>query len=109
MDLTPEKTLVADHSGKIALSNCTESAASLPTLCPKITEIELIQMVFLLEALKLEIDGLKRPQSPSAYSMIKSEYGFNGSRQSVLDQLATYYHYQHRDFLEALKTTQSEG
>lgn len=109
MDLTPEKTFVADHSGEIALLNFTESATSPPMVCLKVTEIELIQMVFLLEALKLEIAGLKRPQSSSAYSMIKSEYGFNGSRQSVLDQLATYYHYQHRDLLEALEITRSEG
>jgi hypothetical protein len=43
----------------------------------------------LLSALKLEIKGMRRSKGPSAYSIIKREYGFRGSRQSVCDQLSS--------------------
>jgi len=43
----------------------------------------------LRSALKLEILGMKR-KGPSVYSIIKSEFGFTGSKQLVLEQLNTY-------------------
>lgn len=38
-------------------------------------------------ALRLEIAGLNRSRSPSAYSILKKCYGFKGSRQKVLEDL----------------------
>lgn len=40
----------------------------------------------LLAALKMEIAGLKRG-GPSAYSIIKQEFGLRGNKQRVYDQL----------------------
>ena len=53
--------------------------------------------VVLRAALKLEIAGMKRSRSPSAYSIIKREFGLRGNRQSVLDQFSTLYAYNVRD------------
>lgn len=40
-------------------------------------------------ALKLEVAGMTR-RGRSAYSIIKQEFGFKGSKQKVLDQLNSY-------------------
>jgi hypothetical protein len=48
--------------------------------------IEAYRILALKGALKLEIAGMKG-RGRSAYSILKSEFGFKGSRQSVLDQL----------------------
>ena len=53
--------------------------------------------VVLRAALKLEIAGMKRSRSPSAYSIIKLEFVLRGNRQSVLDQFSTLYAYNVRD------------
>lgn len=37
--------------------------------------------------LKLEIRGLSKSRGPSAYSTLKSVYGYKGTRESVLAQL----------------------
>lgn len=37
--------------------------------------------------LKLEIRGLSKSRGPTAYSTLKSVYGYKGSRESVLAQL----------------------
>ena len=39
--------------------------------------------------LKLEMKGMTR-RGQSAYSIIKEEFGFKGTRQKVLDQLTEY-------------------
>jgi len=49
-------------------------------------EIALFRLKALRGALKLEILGMQK-RGQSAYSIIKNEYGFNGSRQSILKQL----------------------
>ena len=49
-------------------------------------QIGLARLMTLKKMLKLEVRGMKRA-GRSAYSIIKSEYGFRGSKQKVLDQL----------------------
>ena len=47
--------------------------------------IDLFRMSVLEKALKLELLGMKG-RGRSAYSVIKSEFGLKGNRQSVYDQ-----------------------
>mgnify|MGYP003153926666 CR=1 FL=1 len=49
------------------------------------TDIDLFRMSVLEKALKLELLGMKG-RGRSAYSVIKSEFGIKGNRQSVYDQ-----------------------
>ena len=51
-------------------------------------EIEFFRLRALRSALKLEILGMKR-RGRSAYSIIKQEFGFKGSRNKVLRELNT--------------------
>lgn len=53
-------------------------------------DIRLYRLHVLRAALELEIKGLKRSRGPTAYSIAKSEFGFRGNRQKVLDQLTQY-------------------
>jgi hypothetical protein len=48
--------------------------------------IEFARIMVLRQALNLEIMGMKR-HGRSAYAIIKEEFGFRGSRQSVLIKL----------------------
>ena len=48
--------------------------------------IELYRILSLRSALKLECLGMKR-RGQSAYSIVKSEFGFKGNKKSVLAQL----------------------
>jgi len=52
------------------------------------SQIDRFRARVLLSALKLEILGIKR-NGKSAYSIIKTEFGFKGNRQTVCDQLET--------------------
>ena len=49
------------------------------------TDIDLFRMSVLEKALRLELLG-KKGRGRSAYSVIKSEFGLKGNRQSVYDQ-----------------------
>ena len=49
-------------------------------------QIAMFRLASLKGALKLEILGMKRG-GQSVYSILKQEYGFKGSKQSILDQL----------------------
>ena len=49
-------------------------------------EINCFRFLSLIQALKLEILGMKK-SGTSAYKMAKVEYNLTGSKQSVLDQL----------------------
>ena len=51
--------------------------------------IDLFRMSVLEKALKLELLGMKG-RGRSAYSVIKSEFGLKGNRQSVYDQFKVY-------------------
>lgn len=48
-------------------------------------QIRLYQMATRKQALKLELQGLKR-RGRSMYSIVKEQYGLRGSRQSVYTQ-----------------------
>lgn len=41
----------------------------------------------LKSALKLEVLGMKRSRGPSVFSIVKKEFGFKGTKESVLNQL----------------------
>lgn len=45
-----------------------------------------VRLLALRSALKLELKGLKISRGRSAYSIIKSEFGLRGNRESVLAQ-----------------------
>ena len=49
-------------------------------------QIAMFRLASLKGALKLEILGMNRG-GQSVYSILKQEYGFKGSKQSILDQL----------------------
>ena len=49
-------------------------------------QIPKARLVALRYGLKLEILGMKK-KGPSAYSILKKEYGYKGSRKDVLSQL----------------------
>ena len=50
------------------------------------SEIDDARRLTLRQMLKLEIKGIKR-SGRSAYSILKSDYGYKGTRESVLAQL----------------------
>ena len=60
----------------------------------------LTRLAILRGALKLEVLGMKRSRTPTVYSLLKKEFGFKGSKQSVLDQFCTFYEVQKRDYAE---------
>ena len=62
-------------------------------------EIDLYRIKVLLSALSLEIKGLRR-RGRSVYSIVKSEFGLRGSRQSVYSQLSQHYHLQLQSLLD---------
>lgn len=49
-------------------------------------QIDLYRLLALRQALKLELLGMTA-KGRTAYSILRREYGFKGSRQRVLDQL----------------------
>lgn len=50
------------------------------------TQIDDFQLLALRQMLKLEMRGMYRSRSPSAYSILK-KMGYTGTRESVLAQL----------------------
>jgi len=50
------------------------------------TQIEGARLLTLRSMLKLEMKGMSRSRSPSAYSMLK-QMGFKGTREQVLAEL----------------------
>jgi hypothetical protein len=53
------------------------------------SDIDLFRMSVLEKALRLELLGMKS-RGRSAYSIIKSEFGLKGNKQSVYDQFVAY-------------------
>ncbi|MBO87940.1 MAG: hypothetical protein CMP14_00320 [Rickettsiales bacterium] len=49
-----------------------------------------IRVTTLFHALKLETIGMNRGNRQSAYSIVKQEFGFKGSKTKVLDQLTDW-------------------
>ncbi|NOQ49932.1 MAG: hypothetical protein GQ553_04645 [Nitrosomonadaceae bacterium] len=54
-----------------------------------------IQMCAVRGALRLELAGMKRSRSPSAYVIAKRDFGVKGSRQKCLDQLTAMIEEEH--------------
>jgi hypothetical protein len=50
-------------------------------------QINAFRLRTIATGIKLEMIGLKSWRGKSCYSIAKSEFGFKGNRQSVLDQL----------------------
>jgi hypothetical protein len=50
------------------------------------SQIDAARLLALRQMLKLEIKGMSRSKSPSAYAILK-KMGFKGTRESVLAQL----------------------
>jgi hypothetical protein len=50
------------------------------------TRIDVFRLKVLLKMLELEIKGMKRSRSPSAYVMLKRSLILSGNRKSVLKQ-----------------------
>lgn len=48
-------------------------------------EVEAYRLLALKGALKLECLGMKRSRSPSAYAMVKREFGLKGTKEKVLE------------------------
>tara|TARA_R100001086_G_scaffold98019_1_gene48771 strand:- start:316 stop:522 length:207 start_codon:yes stop_codon:yes gene_type:complete len=48
--------------------------------------IDEMRFLALRSALKLELLGMKRSRSPSAYVLLKRDYGLKGNRDKVLKQ-----------------------
>jgi hypothetical protein len=63
-------------------------------------KMHFVQMCAVRGALRLELAGMKRSRSPSAYVIAKRDFGCKGSRQKCLDQLT--------DMIEAEHTAQEE-
>lgn len=48
------------------------------------------RLLTLRRGLMLEMKGLKLSRGPSAYSIIKREFGFTGNKQRVLDKFTSH-------------------
>ena len=55
-------------------------------------KLSYIRMCTLRSALKLELIGMKRSRSPSAYKIIKDEFGITGNPKFVLEQFEQIIH-----------------
>jgi len=51
------------------------------------SQIEVARLLTLRAMLKLELKGMSRSRGPTAYSTLKSVYGYKGTREAVLQQL----------------------
>jgi uncharacterized protein (DUF2141 family) len=50
-------------------------------------QIATYRLATLRTGLKLEIKGLRMSRGPTAYSILRSEYGYKGKREAVLAQV----------------------
>ena len=50
-------------------------------------QIDAARLLALRAMLKLEVLGMSRSKSPTAYSILKKEYGCKGTREKVLEEL----------------------
>lgn len=61
----------------------------MSTVLDKPDQINAMRILTLRAGLRLEVIGLTR-HGRSCYSIVKSEFGFKGNKQKVLDQLNNY-------------------
>jgi hypothetical protein len=67
----------------------------------------MVRLAILRGALRLEVAGMKRSRTPTAYAMVKKEFGLKGNKQSVLDQFCMLYEYKKRDYLLGIQEENS--
>lgn len=53
-------------------------------------QIARYRLTVLKHALRLEMLGMNRSRGPSAYSIVKKEFGFKGNKKSVYEQFCVY-------------------
>ena len=70
-----------DFNSKPAILNIMNMILDTPQ------QINAFRLRTIATGIKLEMRGLKLSRGKSCYSIAKSEFGFKGNRQSVLDQL----------------------
>lgn len=58
-------------------------------------KMHFVQMCTTRAALKLEIAGMSRSRSPSAYILAKQNFGLTGNRKFVLEQLELLIENEH--------------
>ena len=58
-------------------------------------KMKFVQMCAVRGALRLELAGMKRSRSPSAYVIAKRDFGCKGNRQKCLDQLTAMIEEEH--------------
>ena len=51
------------------------------------TEVKKARLLALRQALKLEIQGIKVVRGTTAYAIIKKEFGWSGSRETILNKM----------------------
>jgi hypothetical protein len=66
--------------------NCYKFENSTMSVVVPNDPMRIMQFFSLCGALKLETLGMKRSRSPSAYAIMKRQYGFKGNRAKVLQQ-----------------------
>jgi hypothetical protein len=59
-------------------------------------KMHFVQMCTTRAALKLEVAGMHRSRSPSAYILAKRNFGLTGNRQHVLEQLEGLIEREHK-------------
>lgn len=58
-------------------------------------KMRFVQMCTVRGALSLELKGMQRSRSPSAYVIAKRDFGLKGSRQAVFNQLEAMIEEEH--------------
>jgi hypothetical protein len=59
-------------------------------VCDTPDTINAYRLLALRSMLKLELKGMKRSRGPSAFAMVKTQFGFKGSKASVSEQYEKY-------------------
>ena len=78
---------VSTSTGAIKVEpNCYKFENSTMSVVVPNDPMRIMQYFALCGALKLETLGMKRSRSPSAYAIMKRQYGFKGNRAKVLQQ-----------------------
>ncbi len=69
-------------------------------------KLSYIRMCTLRSALKLELIGMKRSRSPSAYKIIKDEFHITGNPKFVLEQFEQLIHKEKEKITERYRNVQ---
>lgn len=87
---------------KVFCSICQkELSCAIPksTIIVGLSNVERVRLLSLKAGLKLEVLGMRR-SGKSIYAIVKSEFGFKGNRQRVLNQLTKYIAEQNQGKLD---------